>query len=223
VYVPADSQDFTDLSLPAPGFLWLCNEASGNLVPTIGSVNGTLTANATPLYEQTVAGWTRPFVGTTDATAGQRFGCSHAVLDLAAGQSMACLVYASAASGAATRLLAGRAVNGFRMTSGGLPVSYHNNVAATGAANHADIATVRPWLWYRNATTNASGLMTDLEHMVGTHDESAISGVMWALGATGTSNPATARYGWAAMWIGADAETIAAKATLTTLGWSVAW
>lgn len=223
IYVPQNSQDFTDLGLPVPDFLWLCQEASGNLDPAIGNATVTMNANATPLYQQSVTGWTRKFVGTADGTAGQRFGSTSALLNVSAGQSVAFLAYASVASAGTRRFLARPAANGVRVTSAGLINSMHNSVSAAGAVDHNSLTTVHPWLWYRNATTNASGTMTDLEHVVGTHDESAISAVLLCLGADSTNLPPDGRYGWAAYWIGANAETIAAKATLQTLGWAVAW
>lgn len=225
IRVPLATADFTALGLSTPDYLWPVQEASGNLVPTIGNVLAALAANATPLYQQTVTNWTRKGVGTTDNTAGQRFGSTAAQLDVAAGQSMCFLFYASISlvGTPSNRRLGGRATNGIRITaSTGVPITAHGGLTQAGAQNHAD-GVVRPWLWYRNATTNASGLMTNLEHIVGTHDESAIAATNWTIGADSTNLPPTARYLWAGMWIGAAAEAIAAKATLQTLGWTIPW
>ena len=223
IYVPADATDWTELGLATPSFMWPLQEASGNLAPTIGNALGALAPNASPLYQQTVTGWTRKGVATVDNTAGQRFGNINSVLDLAAGQSMAYLVYASVAAGAATRNFLGRLTNGNRVLSTGLIGTYHNGVSASSTGSvHADGA-VHPFLWYRNATADTSGTFTDMRHTPGTHDESAIASTLWALGAISTNAPPTAQYLWAAMWIGASAESIASKATLTTLRWTVGY
>lgn len=222
IYTPLTSAEWTALSLPAPSHLWLCQEASGNLAATIGTA--TLTANATPVYQQSVTDWTRKAVGTADGTTSQRFQSTQAALDYSAGQSIAWLVYANFTAGASTRRLfaTGADTNGIRLLNTGVPQSVHNNTATSGTTSHSG-ATVHPWLWYRNATTNASGLMTDLEHIVGTHDESAFASSSKGIGAAGTQTAATARYLLVAFWTGSDAETIAAKATLTALGWSPGW
>lgn len=220
VYVPASGADFTALGLPTPGHLWLCQDTATGAAPTIGTV--TLAENATPLYQQTVSGWTRKFLGTTEATVSQRFASTSAGLNVSAGQSFAFLVYASVDIATTQRRWLGRALNGIRLNNGDTLATVHGGVSANGVETYTG-ATVYPWLWYRNATTDASGTMTNLEHVVGTHDESAISAVLFAFGPDASNAAATARYGWAGYWVGADAETIAAKATLTALGWTVGW
>mgnify|MGYP001561240484 CR=1 FL=1 len=82
VYCPADATEWASfisyhVGIATPDFpnvtvagVYLCQEASGNLTDSIGGV--TLTANGTPLYQQTVSGWTRKGVGF-NATANQRF------------------------------------------------------------------------------------------------------------------------------------------------------
>lgn len=50
-----------------PTNLWLCQEASGNLADSIGSL--TLTAANTPIYQQTITGHARKGVGCVDGTA----------------------------------------------------------------------------------------------------------------------------------------------------------
>lgn len=75
-YCPVSAAEWTifmtaiGLATGNPSFLWLCQEASGNLVSSIGTA--TLVANASPLYQQPIAGWTRTGIGFTN-TAAQRF------------------------------------------------------------------------------------------------------------------------------------------------------
>ncbi len=72
--VPESSAEWSNfiaansLTLATPNYLHLCQEASGNLADSIGSL--TLTAQNTPLYQQSVTGWTRKGIGGDGATAG---------------------------------------------------------------------------------------------------------------------------------------------------------
>jgi hypothetical protein len=222
VYVPASAADWVELGLPAPLAQWNCQDASGNLTAAVGAIE--LVPNASPLYQQTVSGWTRNFVGTADGTASQRFSTSDASLDAGAGVSMAMLVYMAWDSASARRLfIAGGDNNTVRsVASTGVVRSFHNGTGVSSATDLGD-TTVRPYIWYRNATSNASGLLLISEALVGTHDETATSGAIRGIGAPGANIAATSKVGLMAYWTGADAETIAAKATLTTLGWTVAW
>ena len=78
--VPANATEWGDfiaakgLSIPVPNFLHLCQEASGNLADSIGSL--TLAANGSPLYRQAIIGWSRAGVKGTNAATGQRLMAS---------------------------------------------------------------------------------------------------------------------------------------------------
>lgn len=208
-YRPQTLAHFTALSLAAPDYLWLCQEASGNLASTIGSLS--LLANASPLYQQTVSGWSCKFVGTDNTTVNQRFANSTALLDLAAGESIAMVAYASfvaAAASTRTFLSWGASTgNGLSITSpGGLPRVQFAGVATSGTINHSDITTVRQFCVYRNAATNVSGFFSDINPagFTGTHAEQAITGESKGIfgGSTGTSFRAC----WLGIWKGANAE-----------------
>ncbi len=222
IYLPQTAAQWVAIGLPAPNHLWLCQDASGNLAAAIGAT--TLTANGTPLYQQSVANWAAKAVGTVDNTASQRFASAGAGLDYASGESVAWLTLAAVSVSTGTRRILPIAADGsgIRITSGGLPQTVHGGVVQAGAADHRS-ALVRPWLWYRNATTNVSGSMTVLESIVGTHEEAASAAQSKGIGAVAATTAPTASFVLVAFWKGADAETIAAKATLTTLGYSVAW
>lgn len=75
--VPANATEWADfisyysLSVAVPDYLHLCQEASGNLADSIGSL--TLTANGSPAYNQTLSGWSRTGVKGNASTANQRF------------------------------------------------------------------------------------------------------------------------------------------------------
>ena len=72
--VPANVVEWNDFlkayglgHLSAPSGLWLLQEPSGALVDSIGTV--VLSPYSGPLYQQTVAGWSRKGVGTLDGLA----------------------------------------------------------------------------------------------------------------------------------------------------------
>jgi hypothetical protein len=226
VYLPRSAADWVALGLPAPSTQYNCQESSGNLAPAIGTA--TLTAQGAGIsYGNTVAGWDCRFTGTTYGAVGTaNFHTTDASLDLASGQSGAWLIYAALIEGASSWLFyVGSHTNGFEVSSGSIPRTVHNSVS-TSLSSTTLSAVVRPWLWYRNATTNVSGMLTIEESKTSTHSEAALSGLKKGFGGADTASaraPATARHCLAAFWSGADAETIAAKATLVSLGWSVAW
>ncbi len=220
VYTPLSSADWTQLSLPAPLYQWNCQEASGNLASAIGSL--TLTATGTGhVYAQAVAGWTRTFVGFSTETANARFSTTDASLDAGLGQSVAWLIYASSqVAGTSPRIILQPAAapnNSVRVTTT-VYSQTHAGVVASSAISPA-LATVVPILWYRNATTNASGMYVGTTHIAGTHDETAYTATTTKGIGTAGATCAICRVGLAATWLGANAEAIAVAGTLTTLGW----
>jgi hypothetical protein len=216
VKVPLGAADWTLLALPAPLVQWNCQETSGNLASAIGS--RVLTATGSNLvYAATVAGWTRKFVGFSAETLDSRWANTEAALDSAAGESLAWLLYASSqVASASTRfILQIASLNSIRVNTTSL--QHEHNGVVLAAATVPTLGTVKPWLWYRNATTNVSGMILPGDHTTTTHNESALS-VTRGIGASGGSC-AVCRVGLAAMWKGANAEAIAVPATLTALGW----
>jgi hypothetical protein len=221
VYVPASSPDWVQLALPVPTAQWSCQEASGNLASSIGSI--ALTATGSNLvYAQTVTGWSRGFVGFSAETANSRWSTTSATLDAAAGQSVAWLVYASAqAASTAQRLILTASVapqNTIRASTTAWQ-HVHASTAATMASTPLALDNVRALIWYRNGTSNVSGMISPTENHLGTHDETVYTGgTIKGLGTSG-STCAVCRVGLVCVWMGADAETIAQSSTLTKLGW----
>jgi hypothetical protein len=84
---------------------------------------------------------------------------------------------------------------------------YANNVTTNGTVAQSPITTVRQFVWYRNATTDASGAVSNTDAVVGgTHYEGAVTSAVKGIGAcSATINP-VARIGWFAIWKGAAAE-----------------
>ena len=208
-YVPATTSDFEALGLPTPDYLWLCQEGSGSLSSAIGSL--TLTKNATGhLYEQTVTGWSRKFLGTDGSTAGQSWRTSSAVLDMASGESMAMIVLAShtQASGSTRSLLATASTGAGILFAGttGIIRSQHGTNIADGTEDHTGLDTVHQLCWYRRGDTNQSGAETDLESIAGTHEEIARTGTIKGIGTVTAHAVAEARYSWIAIYKGTNAE-----------------
>lgn len=230
VYVPTTEAEWEALGIPAPTLCYGCQDASGALQPSIGSTE--LVPGATGhLYEQSVTGWSRKFVGTVDGASGQRWSTTAALMDLSLGDSFLALVYTSYATPSSARLflLAQGFDNSARAANSvGRPGTTHASVTAVGATDHGDIGTVRPYLWVRNAVDNASGLFTSLESVSGTHDESAVSGQPTGIGTTSSGGPPDARFGLAAFWGPTEAAALIAagyanETLLTALGWSLAY
>ena len=221
VYCPITADHWSNLSIATPTLCYGCQDTSGNLLPSIGSIE--LAPNASPLYAQTVTNWTRTFVGTVDTTAEQRFASADASLSLSSGESVAMLVYMSAAVVSGTARLFNVASHAWalQMSGNGNITGRFNNVAATGS-NHESLTTVHPYLWVRNATADTCKVFSDLQEVTGTHSEIAVTIVGMGIGALAAGVAADSRVGLIAYWKGASAEGLG-KATLQALGWSLAY
>lgn len=229
---PASSSEWTTLiassgslsAWSAPNSLFLCQEASGNLADSIGSI--TLTANATPLYQQTVSGWTRKAVGTTDATASQRFRSTQVALPDLGTTSMLVLAYVAVENNP----VAVRGVIGLgnpsgierRVATGATTSSLARAVAGSTVTSATEGGFgVRPLLVQIDRTGSAVAYYSDIEKLSPTFGTPA--GKLLDLGATVGVAPAANRYLYAAFWSGAAAERTSTeiRALLETLGWSV--
>jgi hypothetical protein len=206
-YVPTEEAHFTALGLAVPDYLWLCQEASGDLENAIGaSVPLEVSGASGHLYEQTVTDWTRVFVGTTGGIASEGWRTSAGVPAIGAGVSMA-LVALAAHTAASLAFLVGSSTDLYVRGTGGSGILriVHGSVGFNGAEDHSGIDTVHQICQYRNATTDVSGVVTDLESIVATHEEDELTGFR-GIGAPGAGNGAPARVGWLAIYIGANAE-----------------
>lgn len=223
VYVPTTSAEFTALGITAPSSLWLAQEASGNLTDSLGTL--TLSANASPLYTQQVAGWARYGVGFNEQTA-QRFQAAAGVGPDVATQSVAWLVYLKLAGvqGGTRRVL--HAAEGFTTTGVQVAITTSNqlqlrcvNVGTTGSYDYNDGA-VHPVLLAYNRTAGTVRIYTDKEQINGTYSAGAVDAAKGWGASAGTSFLGQILYGFAAG--GATAEGYA-KSTLSALGWSLAY
>jgi PKD repeat protein len=232
--VPASTNEWravvADLALgvQVPDSIWLMQEAAGNLADS-GPSAFTLTANAAPLYNQVVAGWTRTAVGTADAVANQRFRNTSASLPDIGSSSIMVLCYLAVTNNpaAARGVMAVGLASQVEMraaTSGGasaLPRLQGGGQTATSLVEQG--ATVKPFVLAFNRTALQQTLYSDTERLPLTFGSGAQAGKLVEFGATAGASPATSRYLYAAAWYGTKAEftTAQIKALLQALGWTV--
>jgi hypothetical protein len=231
-YVPETAAHWAQLEIPSPTHLYLCQETSGSLVDQLGGQNATA-GGSNHLYQQSVAAWTRKFVGFSVDTANARW--ERAARIIASGESVAMLIYASFASNTATRQLASAGGSGIvnrgpALTVGGVtnrPGVFTNGIQAFGTLAHDGLAAVHPYLIVRNAVTNETKCFTDLEQFSVTHWEGVSDLVGAHIGAFGGTTRIS-RYGYWALWEPAQAQALIAaglanKTLLSTLGWTIAY
>lgn len=226
IYAPASSAEWTafmssiGLATGNPSFLWLCQDASGNLADQIGGT-ALVPANA-PTYSNAVPGWTRVAVGTVDATANQKFQSTAAALpDLSVTAALLLAYVGFASSPAAIRGVLGM---GTTMSD-----ARHDTVhprLVSGANSATGVQTLgtqaRPWVNKADVPGGANVLYTDQEKVVPA--VGALTGKSIQLGSTGAV-PASAFYLYAALFTGAAAQLTDAqvKTLLQGLGWTIPW
>ena len=227
VYVPAVAADWTALGLPAPLMQWGCQEQAGDLVPAIGAE--TLTAAGSGLlYEQSITGWVRKFVGS-NTTTDQHWHNTSSTFSVATNQGWAWLVYASAATPGTTATLITECSTSWVLqilTTGRVRTSFKGSGNADSSGpSHTGITTVRPYIFYRKQNSPINmGVITDirsLPNQAGSASD-AITNTSSGLGPI-TGATLNARYGLAAFWKGTDADIISEKVALQALGWTVTW
>lgn len=215
---------FHGLAQPAPNSLRLCQEGSGNLADSIGSV--TMTATGTPLYSQAIAGHTR--VGVSAATDGgaQRFSAAAGIGPDPSTTSILMVAYTQLPA----TPVASRAVLGINITSTTDSVRLQHLIT-TGLMRLQNDGT----------TTDSAGAISSETHVLGlrfhrgsrtvayNNDEKVTStlhsdGILD--GAKGFCNGTLARVCYEMTWSGAAAEGSDAdlKAMYVALRWPTqAW
>lgn len=237
--VPASAQEWTNfrtangLAIANPSYLHLCQESSGNLADSIGSL--TLTANASPLYQQTVSGWSRKAVGT--AVAGgvaQRFSNPSGPDVSTTSVALFCYVHFPGADinvkvigalGANDNvsiyhfLTAGKSV--LRLRGGGQIVN--------GTVDHdADVnGTTAMMLVLRRDIDSVDEMVLYTQHekiIAGVNPTTPASATAYTIGAHAGS-PQEARYLYSCGWSGVNAQITSAqvKAFFQALGYAPSW
>lgn len=232
--VPASSAEWSafisaaGLSVSAPSYLHLCQEASGNLADTIGGL--TLTANGSPAYQQAVAGWTRLGVKGDALTANQRF--RNITAPNPSTTSMAMFAYVAVGALDATV----RSVLGFGAISDTNVSAYVNAAPVVSrfkyreSANISDTSTaidyaglVVPMMLLVDHTGTRARFYTNQERLSPTYGLPSTATTYFLGADAGTWAATTILYSCG--WTGAAAEISDAnvKALFTALGYSPPW
>lgn len=209
-YVPRIAEHFAQLGINVPDFAWLCQETSGDLQPAIGAT--TLAPVGAATYQQTVASWSRKFTGSVSGTNIGFRRQNFAGIDRAAGESFACLMLvaeiALSSPGATQTIFRANvpATNGWDIVtaSGQLRTVHASGVTSSGSGRDYR-GGAHLFGWQRRGDTNQSGTFTELESLLGTHDESVWTNPDLRIGISGTTN-AVCKYGFIVIWEGANAE-----------------
>lgn len=210
------------LTSAAPDHLWWMQEPSGNLVDFIGGV--ALGPVGTPSYINVVPGWTRLAVGTPDSAATQGF-VSYSIGNLD-GTSYALLAYVAVVSPpTGLRSLAGIGLGSDHRYAAITAAPTYDAAGAGMVSAHGTMSPamdVHPVVIVIDATHSTYTLYTDKEKLSPTWKAPNGAGSLVILG-NGVVGSALARYLYATMWVGPNAELGDAqiKQMLQALGWTV--
>lgn len=228
--VPASNTEWSDLLaylgltgiVSVPNSFWLCQEASGNLADS-GSGGLTLTAAGTPLYQQTVAGWTRKgvgmSVGDTDA-----FAAAAGVGPNPTSTSSRWLWFVNVTTPATTRQAAavGGAAAGSEFSLRVTSTPRYQIKVMTNTANSAGVPDSLMSLLY-DRTNSLAVAYSDAEKLAGTYNSGVTDGAKGIGAGITTSVAMSAMYG--CMWSGAAAEFSEAnyRTLLEGMGFTIGW
>jgi hypothetical protein len=229
VYVPLLAADWAQLALPAPGYQWNCQDASGDLVAATGSINLVKSGTGPQVYQQSITGWTRKFVGLNSEASSKGWFTTDTSFTPALSQSFAMLAYVATSASISDEyfLVMGGSGNGMKTTSGAGPTFAYSHYLAGSADTSVytlnnSPTTVRPVMFGRNCATSTKALFTDGFTLGGTFSAAKLASDTKGI-FTHSGNGVYARYGLIAVWMGADAEAVLKKSTLTALGWSLSY
>lgn len=206
---------------------WQAQEASGNLAGT-GPSSFTLTANATPLYQQGVTGWTRT-ASAFNQTSGQRFAAAAATGPSPASTSVLWIGYmVSDTLPAAVRGMLNVGGNigvGLVNASGNIRLHVAGVTVDDSTTNPAADNLVHPIIVKHDRTNSVVVLYTDEAKTPGTF-AAATDGIKgFGAGIFSTSIPALGGVLIGAVASGANAELsdAAIKTILQNLHWTIPW
>lgn len=216
-----------NLSIAVPNHLWLCQESSGDLSDSIGTL--TLIANANPLYRQTVSGWSRLAVGF-DGTVNQCFYAAPANGPNIATQSVCwlCIVLLETPPGNQSFIALSDSASGLRTTAVSFPASrvrftYSGVGSKDGLFN--PMGAVRPYAVMHDITGERARLFTDQEVIVPTFQPNRTNGNKGIGGFSGIGAASGSRFLYGCAWSGTNAEITDAdmKSLLEAMGWTIPW
>lgn len=201
-------------------WVWLCDEASGNLVDKINGL--ALAPNATPAYQQTVSGWTATAVKMTDGTANQRFSSTDTSLPDIGTENGSLLAIVKFDSVGGVRGVGALGTTRAGMRHTGASPRMVCNVTTTSGAQAVGTSVARPWWIQHDETGSTQELVTDQEKVAGVFD-GGVTGKSIQVGGT-DATPATANYLYLALFKGVPLTAAQRKAILQTLGYpSIPW
>lgn len=225
--VPVNAFQWSMLGYVPTG-LWLCQEGSGNLADSIGSL--TLTANGSPLYNQAVAGWTRTAAAFSQLS-NQRFTAAAASGPNPATTSVLWLAYfvSQTAPGGVRGMMHIGANVGIGMSNIGnvLRLSVVGVTADDSTTNPVADDLVHPLVLLYDRTNTRAMMYTDEAATTGTYNSGAtdgnkgIGGAGFATGATPALSGAV--YLVAFSSTAAELNDAAVRTLLQALQWTVAW
>lgn len=235
---PATTANWQDVAsdIPAPQFLWTCQEASGNLVDLVAGF--TLVAAGAVAYSQSVTDWTTSWVATTTETANQGFYAATGSGWNVDNDSLFVCGYSAVTNATAERVMFTPTATGptsiwVSITAAGLlKINRTGTASGTGAVNF-EAGTPAPFCWVLQYNKATSVIRIDAKKL-GTAADSAtcvyadhVDGAKGYNSALGGFVPPVARHNLCAAWTAANAETMSARggaslggATLISeLGW----
>lgn len=226
--VPSTAFQFTMLGLTLHSG-WLAQEASGNLAG-FGPSAFTLTANATPLYQQAVAGWTRT-ASAFNQTVAQRFMAGAGTGPNPASTSVLWLAYYVGQTGPGGQR--GVISAGTNVAIGHTNTSNSLRLACVGV-NTDDTTTdpvgddlVHPLILKYDRTNSAVVMYTDEVKTVGTFNSGATDNNKgYGGGPLFTASPPALSgvlYGFVLSGANAELSDAQVKTLLQALGWTVPW
>lgn len=235
-YFPASATEWANF-LSRKGFtgitvsnLWLCQESSGNLADSIGSM--TLLKNGTTTYNNVVSGYTRTAVGIPQATAARFEAAVATGWNISTTSVLLCMVAAITAQGAADRGLmtlggaaAGTAVDVGVTATTHVPKLDVVGVTTSGASDPVTGAAVRPYTLQYDRTNTQSVFYDDQEKVVGTYNAGATDSNKGFGSSSNFAIPAALSviYGFALTGSSAEITPATYKSLQQALGWTIAW
>jgi hypothetical protein len=228
IYCPANAAEWTLMMAAAgvgsgnPASVYNCQESSGTLADSIGAI--TLPAAGTGhLYQQTVGGWQRRAVATTDGTANQRWvnGTTAPNPSLTSTMVMVFVALPAAAPAAARDVCAVATNADIRLnTTGRLRVVF----GAQADCVNSHLGIVTPIVMQINNTATTATLYTKLEKFTGTYVLPTNASLL-SLGGQ-TTAAGNIQHLYACQFTGAAAEMTSGnlKNLLQTMGWgTIPW
>jgi hypothetical protein len=179
ILTPSTKAEFDQVDGFSPDYFWPCQEASGNLASTIGSLTLTAAGAGAHLYQQAITSWTRKAVGSTadaDVCAWRDTAAAANVLDPTAGSVAWSAVLSLLSNPAANRIVWTMAATAPNLlvsvtTTGKLRLTC-NAVNADSLATFTGIGPFYAVVEY-NKTTGVCKLWTPLEVVTVTYAATA--------------------------------------------------